>query len=481
MGIMSPRRAVGPAHEVREPVRESAAVLELAWAQANLGRLFSKHRRLQRLDRLHPWLLDTAVVLLVFVLNMPNLLTNTPIGPSPQVGSRGDASTGVLYLLALALVVPLWWRRKAPATVFLVISAVSIVEWSLKIWQYAGVSALIALCSLAVYGSLRLLRWAVAFACIELIVAVTVLMPADRPLLSLFFLLGVVAAAVAIGLTIRIHRMYLVALEERAERLEVERDQRVRLTAAAERSRVAREMHDIVGHNLSVMVGLADGGAILAAAREEEESVETLRLLGDTGRQAMAELRRVLGVLREGSPAARELSPQPAIRDIDALLARVRAAGLAVSYRTTGVLDALGSGVQLTIYRIVQEALTNTLKHAGMNAAAEVTLVVDNRGVRICITDSGPSPDTPVAPDPRPDECDSGHGVVGIRQRAALYGGSVTIGPRPGDGRGWIVDVVLELSSATACATASASATASATTSATASATVLARSGEGRP
>jgi signal transduction histidine kinase len=479
MGIMSPRRAVRPAREIREPVREPAAVLELAWAQASLGRLFSKHRRLQRLDRRHPWLLDTAVVVLVFVLNMPNLMANTPIGPSPQVGSRGDASTGVLYVLALALVVPLWWRRKAPATVFLVISAVSIVEWSLKIWQYAGVSALIALCSLAVYGSLRLLRWAVAFACIELIVAVTVLMPADRPLLSLFFLLGVVAAAVAIGLTIRIHRMYLAALEERAERLEVERDQRVRLTAAAERSRVAREMHDIVGHNLSVMVGLADGGAVLAASRDEE-SVETLRLLGDTGRQAMAELRRVLGVLREGSPAARELSPQPAIRDIDALLARVRAAGLAVSYRTTGVLDGLGSGVQLTIYRIVQEALTNTLKHAGMNAAAEVALAVDHRGVRICITDSGQAPGTGAVPDSQPDEDDPGHGVVGIRQRAALYGGSVTIGPRPGaDGRGWIVDVVLELSSATGSGTDFG--IDSAPAPATAPATVPARCGERRP
>jgi signal transduction histidine kinase len=432
--------------------------LEAAWAQAKLGRLFSKHRRMQRLDRMHPWLLDTAVVVFVFMLNMPNLLTNAPIGPSPQVGSRGDASTGVLYLLALALVVPLWWRRKAPAAVFLVISVVSIVEWSLQIWQYAGVSALIALCSLAVYGSLRLLRWAVLFAGVELTVAVTVLMPADRPLLSLFFLLGVVAAAVAIGLTIRIHRMYLAALEERAARLEIERDQRVRLTAAAERSRVAREMHDIVGHNLSVMVGLADGAASLAAARSEE-SVETLRLLGDTGRQAMSELRRVLGVLREGSPATRELSPQPAIRDIDALLARVRAAGLAVSYRTTGVLDVLGSGLQLTIYRIVQEALTNTLKHAGTNAAAEVTLAVDNCGVRIRITDTGPSPSAVAVSEPQqPGDSDYGHGVVGIRQRAALYGGSVTIGPQSG-GSGWIVDVALELSSAT----------------------VLARSGELRP
>jgi signal transduction histidine kinase len=448
MGFMSPRRAVDPAPESRGPVMRPVPGPEAAWAQSSLGRMLNRQRRLQRLDRLHPWLLDTALVVLVFLLNMPNMLADSPVGPSPQVGSRGHASNEVLYLFAVALVVPLWWRRRAPATVFFVISSVAIVEWSLQIWQYVGVSALIAISSLALHGSLRLLRWAVAFACAELVLAVTVLMPAARPMLSLFFLLGVVAAAVAIGLTVRIHRMYLAALEERAERLEVERDQRVRLTAAAERSRVAREMHDIVGHNLSVMVGLADGAAVLAAAREEE-SVETLRLLGDTGRQAMSELRRVLGVLREGSPAARELSPQPAIRDIDTLLTRVRAAGVAVSYRTTGALDVLGSGVQLTIYRIVQEALTNTLKHAGANAAAEVTIAVDDHGVRICVTDTGPPSGTAAAADPQPGAGGAaGHGVVGIRQRASLYGGSVTIGPRPG-GRGWIVDVVLELTSTT--------------------------------
>ena len=116
-------------------------------------------------------------------------------------------------------------------------------------------------------------------------------------------------AAVALGLTLRIRRMYLATLEDRATRLEVERDQRVRLTAAAERSRVAREMHDIVGHNLSVMVGLADGAATLAA-HHNEQSAEALRILGDTGRQAMGELRRVLGVLRE--EPGRRTAAQPA-------------------------------------------------------------------------------------------------------------------------------------------------------------------------
>ena len=208
------------------------------------------------------------------------------------------------------------------------------------------------------------------------------------------------------------------------------------------RSRVAREMHDIVGHNLSVMVSLADGAAILAANRGER-STDALRILADTGRQAMSELRRVLGVLREAQDEERTLSPQPGIRDLDPLMARVRAAGLPVAYRTVGGLDSLGDGVQLTVYRIVQESLTNALKHAGTSAAAEVDITAEAGEVRIRVVDTGIPPGAPPPPKAAAHEHASGHGLVGIRQRAAMYGGTVIIGPRD-TGYGWVVDVVLE-------------------------------------
>lgn len=422
--------------------------LDAAWTHPFLGRLLRGQGRQQRLDRRHPWLLDTAVVFVVALFSLPDLLASSDHGPFGDASYRGDLPPGVPAIFTAALIIPLWWRRRAPAATFFVIALVNLAQWSLGLWQQAGISALVALYSLALHGPLRALGWAAALTVVELTLAVGVLVQVDHPLLGLFFMLGTATAAVAVGLTLRIRRMYLAALEDRAGRLEIERDQRVQLTAAAERSRVAREMHDIVGHNLSVMVSVADGAATLAANRNEQ-SAEALRILGDTGRQAMGELRRVLGVLREEQDDVRMLSPQPGVRDLDPLLARVRSAGLAVTYRTLGDLDSLGSGVQLTVYRIVQEALTNTLKHAGTGAAAEVTVSAGTGSLRIQVTDTGTPPGAPVPADPEPRTGGTGHGLVGIRQRAAMYGGDVTIGPHD-TGHGWIVDIVLDVPAAPA-------------------------------
>ncbi|MGY0055609.1 sensor histidine kinase [Streptomyces sp. LZ34] len=442
---MSAQRAAAAADTAQRASLPPSPGLDAAWGHPFLGRLLRGQRERQRLDRRHPWLLDTAVVLVVVCVSLPDLLWGSGDAPFGGRDSRDQLPSGVLFAFAAALVIPLRWRRRAPAVTFFVIALVSLAQWSLGIWLSAGISALIALYTLARHGSLRLLGWAGALAAAEAALAVSVLVPVEHPLLGLFFLLGTTTAAIAVGLTLRIRRMYLAALEDRARRLEIEHDQRVRLTAAAERSRVAREMHDIVGHNLSVMVGVADGAATLAANRNEQ-SAEALRILGDTGRQAMSELRRVLGVLREAQDDVRMLSPQPGVRDLDPLLARVRAAGLRVAYRTVGDLDSLSSGVQLTVYRIVQEALTNTLKHAGTGSAAEITVAADVGKVRIRVADNGVPPAEPVRaePAPRTGSDDAGHGLVGIRQRAAMYGGSVTIGPRD-TGHGWIVDVVLDV------------------------------------
>ncbi|WP_328690090.1 Dyp-type peroxidase [Streptomyces phaeochromogenes] len=215
-------------------------------------------------------------------------------------------------------------------------------------------------------------------------------------------------------------------------------DQRSRLATATERTRVAREMHDIVGHNLSVIITLADAGSY-AMDIAPERGRETLQLIGDTGRQALGELRRVLGVLREpggGPPGGPELSPQPGIADLEALCTKVRTAGLEVVYRTSGDVDALDSGVQLTAYRIVQEALTNTLKHADTDTRVRLAIVEKDTRLTIRVQDTGPA--TPSGP---PNE--EGHGLVGMRERAALYGGTVHAGPAAGGG--WSVEAVFDL------------------------------------
>ncbi|MGW0706400.1 histidine kinase [Streptomyces sp. NPDC002643] len=399
-----------------------------------LGLLLRARNRLRATDLRRPWLFDTAVVLVVAALNLPILLSGRGPGPAGHPTHTTDLSLGVQLCFVAAFVVPLWWRRRAPAATFFALAAVAFTQWTLGVWMQEGVSLVVAPYSLALRGSLRVLGWAAVLTVVELSLAVFWLIPVDGPVTVFILPTGNAIAAIALGLAFRVRRLYMAALEDRAGRLEIERDQRVRLTAATERSRVAREMHDIVGHNLSVMVGLAD---------RDDESTAALRLIGDTGRQAMGELRRVLGVLRE-TPEEAELNPQPGVAELDALLGRVRAAGLAVTYRTTGDPRTLGDGVRLTVYRIVQEALTNTLKHAGAGARAEVTVTIRGGHVRVCVADDGTARrERPERPD------DSGHGRVGIRRRTAMYHGTVTIGPRdPGDG--WIVDVLLEAPNAQA-------------------------------
>ncbi|MFE0255005.1 sensor histidine kinase [Streptomyces sp. NPDC059010] len=441
---MNPERQAAAADPSRGTVPAPSPGFDAAWAHPVLGRLLRDQSRRRRLDRRHPWLLDTAVVLLIVAISVPDLVWGHGSSPFGDADDRDELPSFVPYVFVVAFAVPLWWRRKAPVVTFFVIAAVSLAHWSLGLWLPAGLAVLVALYTLARTGSLRVLGWAAALTAVQLVLAAFVLMPVDHPLLAVFFLLGTVTAAIAIGLTLRIRRMYLEALEDRARRLEVEQDQRLRLTAAAERSRVAREMHDIVGHNLSVMVSVADGAATLATGRGEQ-SADALRILGDTGRQAMSELRRVLGVLREDQDGERMLSPQPGIPDLDPLLARVRAAGLPVTFRTVGESNRLGDGVQLTVYRIVQESLTNTLKHAGPGASAEVTVVVEAGEVRIRVTDTGAPPGAPARPKQATQDDDGpGHGLVGIRQRAAMFGGTVITGPRD-TGHGWLVDVVLDV------------------------------------
>ncbi|MFF0011331.1 sensor histidine kinase [Streptomyces sp. NPDC005374] len=444
---MSPHRAAAPGGTPRGTAADPPSLgFDAAWAHPLLGRLLRDQGRRQRLDRRYPWVFDTAVVLAVVVISLPDLLRGNGDSPFGDADARAQLGSGAVLAFVAALVVPLWWRRRAPAATYFVIASVSLVQWSQGIRVPADVSALIALYTLARIGSLRMLGWAAALTVGQAVLAVFVLVPTEHPLIGAFFLLGTVTAAIAVGLTLRIRQMYLAALEDRARQLEIEQDQHVQLTAAAERSRVAREMHDIVGHNLSVMVSLADGAATLAANRHEQ-SADALRILGDTGRQAMSELRRVLGVLREERDDERMLSPQPGIADLDPLLERVRAAGLRVAYRTTGDLAALGSGVQLTAYRVVQESLTNTLKHVGIGTSADVTLAVAEGEVRIRVADTGAPPGAPPPPKPAAQDHDAGHGLVGIRQRAAMYGGTVIIGPRD-TGHGWVVDVVLDAPSA---------------------------------
>jgi signal transduction histidine kinase len=249
-----------------------------------------------------------------------------------------------------------------------------------------------------------------------------------------------IACSWIFGDSIAYRRAHNAWLEERARRAEAERDTKARLAAAAERSRIAREMHDIIAHNLSVIVGLADGGRY-AAVRSPERSSQALGAIASTGREALSELRQLLGVLTENDHPAAELAPQPGLTDLEALLDRVRAAGLPVRCTVHGDPGGLSEGRQLAVYRIVQEALTNTLKHAGPAAIAEVVLGYAGGAVDVQVTDTGRGTTTG-APD--------GQGLHGMRERAAMYEGTLRAGAAPSGG--WRVEAHLPAPQATAAA-----------------------------
>ncbi|GAB3936075.1 sensor histidine kinase [Kribbella albertanoniae] len=414
---------------------------DLSGSSALLGRLSQFGQRLRQADREHPVLLDAAVVVLVFLIFcMPDLADKGSVdGDAPPAIRALFTELPVAQVLAFqaGLVLPLFWRRRRPLVAFGVVGAVFVLQWSLSIALRADIALAIALYSLALHGRLRQLLWACGLSVGALVLVAARIAPAFSFWDALFFLISAGTAAAALGLMIRLRRAQLETLRDRAARLEIERDQRSRLATATERTRVAREMHDIVGHNLAVMITLADAGAYATDAAPERGK-QTLLLIGDTGRQALSELRRVLGVLREDSTAP-DLSPQPGIAAIDALCSAVGAAGLDIVYRTSGETDALDSGVQLTVYRIVQEALTNALRHAGAGTRVQLSIAVEDTQLTLSVHDNGSA--TPSRP--RNQE---GHGLIGMHERAALYGGSVSAGPAPGGG--WTVEAVLDLGGA---------------------------------
>jgi signal transduction histidine kinase len=322
---------------------------------------------------------------------------------------------------SLALVAPLVWRRRAPLPVFLLIAAIAFAQWLADLLLVADIALLVAIYTVAAHESRR--RLAVAAAILEVGIVLAVIRWADgQEVLVVVFLTGMATAASVLGVNVQTRRAYLASLEERAAQLERERDQQGRLAAAAERARIAREMHDIVAHNLSVMVALADGAEFMAGA-DPQRSAGAMEQVSRTGRHALGEMRRLLGVLREDDAA--ELAPQPGLADLDALLEQVRTAGLPVTLETSGMPIPLGAGAELTVYRLVQEALTNTLKHAGADARATVRLRYDDSGIDVEVTDDGRG---------RAHVSAGGQGLSGMRERAAVYGGAIEAGPRTGGG-----------------------------------------------
>ena len=351
----------------------------------------------------------------------------------PDLAPRHGGPPGVAFDLALAI--PLLWRSRWPFPVFLVIAGIAFVQWLVGVRVLGDVALLVAMYTVASREEPGTVLAAAAILELGVILALARWFH-DAHIRSFVGLTGLVVAATILGRDVRNRRRLLDSLEERAARLERERDQQGRLAAAAERGRIARELHDVVAHNLTVMIALADGAGyrLRDAPDEAERALETA---SRTGRRALAEMRRLLGVLREDDAGPRpEHVPQPGVTQIDALVDQVRAAGLPISYRVSPDARGLPEGVQLTLFRIVQEALTNTLKHAGPSATAEVEVIATGADVRVSVSDNGTLAKTPASGN-------GGSGLRGMSERAAVYSGAVEAGPRPGGG--WLVAATLPL------------------------------------
>ena len=360
--------------------------------------------------RRHPF--DALVVLLAVVAEIKVWIVP---GAGPKV---------VFIIASLLWTLPLLLRRRfpfaAPVFTFAVQAAASAADPALGV-ETTGLVAL--LLSFWVVGAENergqaIAGAAIGFASIAVVAELDVRVGLENSVWGV--ILGSVVCLIAYALQQRAKRA--AELEERASRLERELEERAHAEVLAERTRIARDLHDLVAHSVSLMTVQA-GAARLLLPDDPARARESLRSVEETGREALADLRRLFGIVRseEGDAA---LTPQPGLARLDALLEQSRTAGLPVEVAIEGKRRMLSPGVDLTAYRIVQEALTNVLKHAGP-ARAQVTIRYGREVLDLEITNDGRRT--------RNGE-GTGHGLVGMRERVALYGGEFEAGPRRQDG-----------------------------------------------
>ncbi|MGV9265203.1 sensor histidine kinase [Kitasatospora sp. NPDC003701] len=396
---------------------------------------------MQRLNawlRRHPMVVDSAwAAIVLFFGVLPN--------DAGEVGWHGGVQLAIAVVLPLLMV----FRRRRPDLTVAAALAVGLAQVALDIDPGASsIAYLVFAYTGAAFGSTWISRLALAggLAAGPLVfwqqgllksqyhpeTSTTTFHPygVGETLLIMGLMTSPFILCWAWGRLTRVRRAYLVELEDRAARLERERDAQAKVAVAAERARIARELHDVVAHNVSVMIVQADGAAYVLD-NSPQQAKEALSTIASTGRQALVEMRRLLGVLRTAD-TAEEYVPQPGVEELPELLDQVRTAGLQVDFATSGDPRELPRGVELTVYRIVQEALTNVRKHGGPDVHARVAVDFGERELAVLIEDDGRgSTDEQLASGGTDGQ---GHGLIGMRERVGMVSGSLDVGPRPGGG-----------------------------------------------
>jgi signal transduction histidine kinase len=365
-------------------------------------------------------------ILLALVLSTPAVLIFVVEGGGPAEGARWWLGWPLLALIFA----PLAWRRVAPSL------TIALTGFSTAGWFMIGpldpssgsvvpMAVMVALYSVAAYGSR--FDGVAAMLITQFFTAVSFLTVMARIdgvsiynlVVNFLLFLGIWA----LGDRTRVRRDLVEQLTARAQQAERSRELASDLAVADERTRIARELHDVIAHTVSVVVVQAGAGRRVAA-KDPAGAGAALASIESIGREALADLRRMVGVLRDEAPGE-DLTPQPTLADVPDLVERLATAGLPVAVRFDGHPRSLSSGIEVTAYRIVQEALTNVLRHAGSVRSVEVVISYAEDAVIVSVTDDGRGPATEGVP---------GSGLVGMQERVGLYDGALTVGGRPGGG-----------------------------------------------
>lgn len=388
---------------------------------------------LRRFWARHPLVADAVLAAVALLLSLPVASFRSSFPTQPSV-----AETWIAVALVVAASVALMFRRRRPLLVFAACVAPALVLPP-SLVPATHLLPAIALYSVAVYRTARAcwIAFGIASAALILTTAAAALRaPDELSLLVTSVVSGIVALLIGglIGINVGNRRRYLEAIIDRSRQLLVERDQQAQLAAAAERTRIAREMHDIVSHNLTVVVALAEGATATADPARARAATQQI---ADTARGALAEMRSMLGVLRDPDAAPGALlTPLESATVADAVEAAQRA-GFPVVLHTEGAVDALPAEVRLATVRIVQESLTNAMRHAPLASAIAVRVVVGGSGVEVEVVNDGVRSATSAAG----AGARGGYGLPGLRERAAHVGGEFAAGPAEG-GR-WLVRATL--------------------------------------
>ena len=370
-----------------------------------------------------PLLIDGITALAVFALMAQQLLTRHVLLP-------GQHPTTVLtWLLAVVIVAPILTHRRFPrASVAVCLSAVAIFAVGRYV-AYPGYAIFVLTFDIALHSDEQVSVPTLFASAVVLGVAVD-LQPAKVAVLTTYLLSEIfVGAAWLIGWNLRRRRARWAELQARTDRLEREHEEEARRAVTEERLRIARELHDVIAHSMSVIaVQSAVGHHVIDA--QPAEARQALAAIEATSRSALTEMRRLLGVLRQEGEPRGSLTPAPGLADLSALVSQVRDAGLQVWINVEGQRGSVPPGVDLSAYRVIQEALTNVIKHAG-SAAATVTIRYRDDSVTVEIANQAPAAPAARIAAPRTG---SGHGIIGMRERVAVFGGEFSAGPRPDGG-----------------------------------------------